>query len=317
MLVAGFWWGAAAHAVGTAAGTAVANQAEISYTIGADSRVRSSNVSTFLVAEVVDLNLLLQTPERLVSGGDVNQPLYFTLTNTGNGTEAYALNVVTGITGDAFDPELPAVMLVLDSDGSGDLSSGDDNYVPGINDPSLGPNGSVGLFLLADIPAGLPDGALGLVRLEAAAVTGSGAAGTLFAGLGDAGVDALIGPSGGFGSATGEYLVSEVELLVSKSAALRSASGDASAVPAAEITYTIQVAASGTGTALDADLRDPIPANTTYVPGSLRLNGVALTDAVDTDEGDFSEAESQVSVRLGDLSPADALQVVEFTVTIN
>jgi uncharacterized repeat protein (TIGR01451 family) len=271
----------------------------------------------FLVAEVVDLNLLLQTPERLVGGGDVDQPLYFTLTNTGNGTESYALTVVTGITGDGFDPELPAVMLILDSDGSGDLSSGDAHYVPGINDPSLGPDASVGLFLLADIPEGLADGALGRVRLEAAAVTGSGATGTLFAGLGDAGVDAVLGPSGGFGSATGEYLVGEVALLVSKSAALRSAGGDASAVPSAEITYTIQVAASGTGTALDAYLRDPIPANTTYAPGSLRLNGVALTDAVDDDVGEFSEAEPQVSVRLGDLSPADPSQIVEFIVTIN
>jgi len=317
MLVALTAWCVLANAGGTAAGTAIASQAEIAYTVGNDARVRRSNVSSFVVAEVIDLDLLLQTPERLVSGGDANQPHYFTLTNTGNGTEAFSLAVVPGITGDGFDPELPTSAIVLDVDDSGDMSAGDVPYRAGSNDPVLAADSAIGIFVLGNIPTGLADGTRGALRLEATAFTGSGATGSLLTGRGDAGVDALIGPSGGRAAATGDYLVGEVTLLVSKTAVVQSAANDARPVPTAAITYTIRVAASGTGAALDARLDDPIPANTTYVPGSLRLDGVALTDAPDADAGTFSPAEPHVGVRLGDLSATDTARVIEFTVTID
>jgi uncharacterized repeat protein (TIGR01451 family) len=317
MLVAWAAWCVVAQAGGTAAGTAVASQAEIAYTVGNDARVRRSNVSAFIVAEIIDLDLLLQTPERLVGGGAVNQPHYFTLTNTGNGSEAFSLAVVTGITGDSFDPELPATTIVLDTDASGDLSADDVPYRAGSNDPVLAADSSIGIFVFGNIPTGLADGARGSLRLEATAVTGTGATGSVLAGRGDAGVDALIGPSGGIAAATGEYLVGEVTLLVSKTAVVQSATNDARPMPAAAIQYTIRVAASGTGAALDALLDDAIPAHTTYVPGSLRLDGVALTDAMDADAGDFFQAEPRIAVRLGDLSASEPARVIEFTVTID
>ena len=43
-------------------------------------------------------------------------------------------------------------------------------------------------------------------------------------------------------------------------------------MPGARINYSIVVSATGTGTATNAVFTDNIPANTTYVPGSLRLN---------------------------------------------
>jgi len=43
--------------------------------------------------------------------------------------------------------------------------------------------------------------------------------------------------------------------------------------------YTITVQNLGTDDARDAMLRDQVPSNTTYVPGSTRLNGVAVQDA--------------------------------------
>ena len=47
--------------------------------------------------------------------------------------------------------------------------------------------------------------------------------------------------------------------------------------------YTITVKNIGNANATDASIRDQIPTNTTYVAGSLRLNGAPLTDSVDGD----------------------------------
>src|SRR4029077_1623305 len=94
--------------------------------------------------------------------------------------------------------------------------------------------------------------------------------------------------------------------------------GGTRALPGARINYTIVVNATGSGTAGASVVSDDIPANTTYVPGTLRLNSAALSDAVDADAGDFSTTpNAHVSVQLGSLSQASGSQTVQFAVTIN
>jgi hypothetical protein len=63
---------------------------------------------------------------------------------------------------------------------------------------------------------------------------------------------------------------------------------------------------------------DRIPANTTYVPGSLKLNTAALSDTADGDAGEYATApDARVSVALGALSQASGNQTIEFAVLIN
>jgi len=63
---------------------------------------------------------------------------------------------------------------------------------------------------------------------------------------------------------------------------------------------------------------DNIPANTTYVPGTLRLNSTVLSDATDVDAGDFLNLPSpHVHVQLGNLTQASGTQTIQFAVTIN
>ena len=306
-----------ADSAGTVAGTAIANQAEITYEIGVETRVRASNVALFQVAEVIDVDILLQTPERLVSPGAVSQPLNFTITNTGNGSESFVLASIAAVDGDDFDPELPAQVLLIDADASGDISMADINYVPGVNDPVLAPGESVDVFFLGNIPAGVTDGLIGFAGIQVQSTTGIGAIGDVVAARGDTGVDAVLGPSGGSAQATGEYLVGEIGLELTKLATVTDPHGGARPIPGAQIAYTIQIAAAGTGRAVAAVLQDAIPDNTEYVPGSLRLNGIALTDTPDVDAGEFSPATPEVIVLLGDMSPVDGAQVVEFMVKIN
>ena len=84
------------------------------------------------------------------------------------------------------------------------------------------------------------------------------------------------------------------------------------------MTYSMVVTISGTGTAENLVVTDVIPANTTYVPGSITLNSNPVSDGVDGDPGDFGvSAANTVSVTLGSLSAVSPIQTVTFDVTIN
>ena len=59
---------------------------------------------------------------------------------------------------------------------------------------------------------------------------------------------------------------------------------------------------------------DPVPANTTFVTGSLLLNGTAVTAGT----GDYNvTTPGAVTVKLGNLAGSASAQVVKFQVTIN
>ncbi len=306
---------AAAIGAGTPAGTDILNQAQITFEQGGVTLTRASNVASLRVAEILDIDVLLQSPQRLVRPGDTSQPVLFTLTNTGNGSETIQLGFDSALSGDDFDPVAETPALYFDTDGSGHLSPADTPYVAGTNDPVLAADESVDILLVNAIPAIVADGERGLSELAAQSVTGTGAPGQTFSGLGDGGVDAVVGGSGAAEQSVGEYLVGSVLLSIIKSAAVTDLIGGSQPVVGASIVYSAQLLAAGTGAATNAEFRDAIPTHTSYVPGTLRLNGVLLTDARDSDSGEFNGAE--VLVVFNALSPAAGAQRVEFEVTID
>lgn len=306
------------HAVGTLAGTSVPNQAQVSYILGGVPGSGSSNITTFLVAEVLDLNVTLQSSTVLVTAGDINRTLLFTLTNTGNGTETFPLALDNLVAGDDFDPLAASTAIYFDADADGVLSAGDTAYVAGGTDPVLAPDAGVAVLLVNNIPAALADGALGRSRLLARAATGTGAPGTIFVGQGAAGTDAVAGANGGQTNAAGEYQVSDNQVVLTKSATVTGVAGSTAAVPGARITYQIVVNVSGSAPATNFVLTDAIPAGTTFAGGSLLLNGLALSDAADADAGEFQGgATPGVRVSLGNLTQVIGPQTIAFTVTIN
>jgi hypothetical protein len=75
---------------------------------------------------------------------------------------------------------------------------------------------------------------------------------------------------------------------------------------------------TNTGTATNSVFGDPIPADTTFVPGSISLNAAGLTDVIDADVGELDTVGAPtVVVRLGNLTQADGIQTVVFQVTID
>jgi uncharacterized repeat protein (TIGR01451 family) len=307
-----------AFAAGTAAGTSISSQANVSFVIGGVPGSAQSNPAAFLVDEILDPNVTRQSSTLSVSAGDVNRVLLFRLTNTGNGTEAFALAIDNLVAGDDFDPQAATPGIYFDSDNSGDLSAADVAYVPGSNDPALAPDASIGVLLVNNIPASTPDGSLGRSRLRAHAATGTGTPGTAFAGQGSGGTDAVAGANGGQAEAFGEYLVGDVQVSLAKSVTVIDSAGGTEPVPGARLNYQIVVNVTGSGIAHGFVLTDPVPAGTAYFAGSLRLNSLALSDGPDADAGELLTGTTPtIRVALGDLTQAAGPQTIAFTVTIN
>jgi uncharacterized repeat protein (TIGR01451 family) len=311
-------WAHPALAVGVAAGTSIDNTAEVTYTVGSVSATATSNTTSVTVAEILDVVVTLQTPSVPVTAGATQQEMLYRVTNTGNGAETFRLQMTSTLGGDEFDPVAAAPSIYFDTDSSGDLSPGDTAYVAGSNDPVLNADAFVTVLLVNDIPAGAVDGNRGFSRLLADSRTGTGAPGTTFAGQGAGGTDAVVGTTGADSDATGQYLVAGVAVNAVKSQAVADQFGGTRPVPGARINYTIVVSATGTGSAGATVFSDNIPANTTYVPGTLRLNSAALSDGADADAGDFSTVpNARVRVQLGTLTQASGSQTIQFAVTIN
>jgi uncharacterized repeat protein (TIGR01451 family) len=309
----------ASHAAGTAAGTNIQNTAQVSYDVGGTPVTTASNATTLTVAEIINTNVTTLTTSVSVVPGAANQVLQFRVTNTGNGPEKFHLTPNSTIVGDGFDPVLAANSIYFDTDGAPGLNTSTDTlYVPGSNDPNLFADASIVVLVVNNIPTGLTNGLQGRSELSAAAFTGTGTPGTVYTGQGVGGADAVLGTSGGKGNNSGVYVIGSIALAAVKSQTIIDQFGGTQPLPGAAITYQIVVTPSGSGTASNVVFNDAIPANTTYKPGSLKLNGAALSDGVDADAGQFiASPTAQISVALGTLTAVSSAQTISFVVTIN
>jgi uncharacterized repeat protein (TIGR01451 family) len=305
-------------AAGTAAGTVIDSAAQLSYEIAGAPLSLTSNTVSITVDERVDVVVTLQGPQEIVAGGDAGRTILLRVSNTGNGSEAFRLAINSNLGGDDFDPVPATPAIYFDTDASGDLSVGDVAYAPGSNEPVLAADAYVDVLLVNDIPLTVTNGQIGFSELTASSVTGTGNPGDVFANQGDGGVDAVIGTSGAESADSGEYLVSDVAVGIVKSVIVSDPFGGSEPVPGATLTYSIVVQVNSAGTASNSTVNDPIPANTTYVPSSISLNGGAISDASDGDSGEFdSSVVPSVVVRLGDLTQVSGVQTVTFQVTID
>jgi uncharacterized repeat protein (TIGR01451 family) len=307
-----------AQALGTPAGTTIQSTAQVTYVVAGSTLSATSNVASIPVDEIVDVTLAIAAPSVTVAPGASSQELLFTVANVGNGSETFSLQGLSvGIAGDDFDPVLSSTSLYFDTDSSGDLSAPDVAYVPGTNDPVLAADATVRILLVNDIPTAVSNGARGRSELTVRSMTATGAPGATFDGTGDGGVDVVLGASGGDASLQGEYVVEALLLSAVKSQTIRDTAGGTRVQPGSRIEYRVVVSMQGGGTATAAAFDDLIPASTTYVAGSLRLNSASLSDGADGDAGEYAASPARVRVNLGDLTAAAGPQTIEFAVTIN
>lgn len=301
-----------AHAGGVKAGTLIENTASATYDGGAGPVTIPSNTITVKVDELLDVTVTSRDSGP-VSAAPGSAVLTFELTNTGNGPEAYTLTANPAVAGNDFDTTVNGV--AVDTNGNGVYDPGVDQMLTGpATTAAIAADASLTVFVLVTIPGGVADGDQSDVSLLAEAVTGTGAPGTAFAGQGAGGGNAIVGSTGANATATGSLSVGITDVDLIKSATVRDPFGGTGIVPGATITYAIRAEVRGSGSVSDLVVTDAAPADTTYVAGSLKLDGVTLTDAADADAGRSST--SGISVDLGTVSGGSS-HTVTFQVIID
>jgi uncharacterized repeat protein (TIGR01451 family) len=241
----------AAHAA-PPAGTPIGNTATATYVDAASqTHTVTSNPVTTTVQQVASFTLTANGTRTAAPGGQAVFP--HVLTNTGNGTDTFALTSLN-LGGDNFD--MTGLAMYADADGNGVA----DNFTPLATTGPLAPGGQFQFVLMGNVPGAQVAG--DIARARVSAMSGFDAAQT-------ASNDDQV-------TVTGNAVMSVT----------KSINQNNGASPSGPYTYTLSYANSGNATATAVRLTDVIPAGMTYVAGSARWSvtgATALTDADSTD----------------------------------
>lgn len=316
-----------AHALGTPSGTSITNTATATFNDGGTPVTRTASAPAVVVDNKVNLTVT-KNADVTVLPGATDQALVFEVKNEGNTSQRYALTP-TNSAGIAMEN----VRIYLDNGTNpGVWDAGDDLYVDASTFGDVLADGRLQILIVADTPVGALSGETADYQLIATTVDAGTTTVTLpTLGANTAGVDVVFadvtGSAAGDGnrdgkhSATGIYSVNLLSLILNKSVEVvwdpNNLFVNPKAIPGARLTYTITASVVGVGTAATVVITDPIPANSTYVANSLKLNSTSLSDDIDGDVGSVVGAPGTVTVELGDLTNATPLQTTSFDVTIN
>ena len=281
----------------TAAGTSVTNQAMVSYDVGGNTQTVSSNVATFVVDKKVNLAVAeVGGSPTQTAVNSTAQVTTFTVTNLTNAVQDFRL-----------DPDQQSVSIPLLGTDNFDVTNmrafvdANNNgvYDPGIDTASfideLAPDATVTVFIVADIPNS-PGADTAIVSLNAIAAAG-GTSGSLGADLTASSTLAADSPTtvetvfadgggpldafrNGQMRAFDSYHISTAVVSLAKTATVVSDPVNLllnpHPIPGATVEYCIKVSNAGPGTASNVKIGDAVPANTTFLPGSITVGPSAL-----------------------------------------
>lgn len=302
----------------TAAGTRVVNQASVTYQLGSAPQPALSASVAIKVDQIIDVSAAWQDSSAVAAtAGTSVAALTYVIENDSNGPDSFSLSVSSqphsssGFT--ATD-----CGIWFDSNNDGVYSAGDQRYSPGVNDPTLAAGARQRVFVVCTVPASATDGSESDVTLSVDSNTLTGPAGTAINESKAPFVVAETGSSQGQARVVATYVASGIDFEIPLSQTVTDANGGNQAVHGSTITYTIKVEPKGSGTGKNLRISDAIPTYTTYVPGSLTLNGVSLTDTqTDNDGGYYDAAENTIYVDLGSRASNASPDTITFKVTIN
>lgn len=284
-----------AHAVGTAANTAINNTATVNYSVGGVGQtpiesspagnttpgVGNGAATTFLVDNRIDFTVAeLSGGNTTVNPGETGAVTAFTVTNTGNAPQGFALTAIneTGTTlfGNLDNTDFPTLSVFVDANGNNVYDPGTDTATA--IDTLAADAAPVTVFIVATVPLTATNGQFANVQLTAqAAVPGTGGATLAAETVGPEdpnAVDVVFGDAGedNSESASDQYAVQSAALTVQKTSAVISdpfnGTTDPKAIPAAVVEYTLTLTNNGVVSAQGVQVGDPLPANTTFVTGA-------------------------------------------------
>lgn len=226
-----------------------------------------SNTVQIVVGQVAGVDL---TPPR-VSTGDpgVTVVLSHTLQNIGNGTDSFTVSVRSS-TG-------WPVTVYRDANANGSLDSGDQ---PVAGPLTLAMGATSALLVAVNVP--------GLANVR---------------GLTDS-IEVI--STSRFDPTVADSVQDLLQIRdVGIAVALDKSVDRTSATPGDVLTYSIGYRATGTATASNLRITDVVPAGSSYIAGTLRLNGTPLSDISGDDAGSYEAAANRVVVTLAAVSGGD------------
>jgi uncharacterized repeat protein (TIGR01451 family) len=317
-----------AYANGTPSGTIINNQATVDYSVGGVAQAQiSSPVATFRVDTRIDLDVEQISGPVVTQPGQTDVMALFRVINTGNSTQGYQLAIANEATGtpgpSGNDSQDVTNIRIFVDDGDGTYEPLQDTAAH-IDSLVTDPDGvELRVFVFADIPLIATNGQLANLRLTArAAVPGSNGA-TLESPTGGPDdpnvVDVVFADPArdATESDANQYRIESAALTLNKTATVVSdefGSPSPKAIPGAVVQYTVTVINNSTTTAANAvTVTDNIPANTTFVSGSITVNGIP--DPADTNFQNGPPA--RVVANAGAVNPNGGTATVTFQVRIN
>jgi len=316
----------------TPVGTSIQNTATATYYSPSDAttQLSVSDSTSFVVQEKIDVSVTNSGSATVDVQAGSTQVIEYTITNTGNGNETFDLSVINAAAGDTFD--VSNVKIYLDDGVEG--FQGTETEVSLIN---LDPDEFETIFVVVDIPVGQAIGDDASIEFNIASATPGAAAGSVgdvLSGQGDGSTDAVLASNaGGSIDAVTFDVTATAGLVVVTKTALSTVHPTlgAVAVPGSVITYQILVQVTDAVNTLN--IVDDLPANLTYVAGTLLLansdlagtelttgNATANTDsAADSDAGRYDAnagTNGRVTFILGDQAAAGDY-TIQFQATID
>lgn len=350
-----------AFAAGTTAGATISNQATLDYEVGGvnqpdilsdgDGILGNGNQpTTFLVDNRVDLTMA--GGDNLTASG-TGQIITFTVTNTGNETQGYALDLYTGANGTDDTINMQNVVVYLDLDKSGSVTAGDTIYAPGSGNriadvlANSGAASTIQILVVSDVPSGAVTGDTATYTLRATTLNaGTTTVTTATAGADTTAVDVVLADGtaaagvstapadtdeNGQFHATATYTVQSAQLSITKTAAVISDPinllVNPKAIPGARVRYTVVITNAGAAAANLIVMTDPIPANTNFVVGSVTEstatgtitydNGATTFTFLPVADGDGSDSDvTDVRVSIPTIAGSGGTATISFDVLI-
>lgn len=346
-----------AMAAGTPQGTSVLNNVTVDFQVGGVNQTQQSASNTFVVDRKILFNIAEKAPTVTtdVFPGQTERVTTFLLTNAANDTLDFTVtpaNIVGGTAAhggtDAFDLTSLLICLDANSDGACDAAA---TASLTIND--LAADGTATILIVGTIPASATNGQVANVSATATAlnsdgspitgadaaaadatVNGAGTVETIFADVAKSGNGGTSAARDGIDVATDDYTVAAAVLSVFKSSRIISdgvSTANFKAVPGAVVEYCISVAnASGAATATNVAVRDVVPADLTFAPGTILVDatvaspgasqtcsaGTAVSDAADADAGQYNGGLTRAEGTLSSITAGTARALI-FRATID
>jgi uncharacterized repeat protein (TIGR01451 family) len=327
------------QAAGTASGTDITNSVTVNYKVSTVDQTALTDTATFKVDNKI-LPTLSVLANATVTPGESDAVVSYQLTNTGNTTQGYQVEVADSTVADDYG--LTSVTRYFET---GDVNttfngSGTETLINHTNNAfELAAGASKVIYVVGNVPLSAADTEVARYDLLVTTLdSGGNVVTTADTGAWTSGSVQVVYAEGAAGphtddttndgqvSATAAFTASSAALAITKTQAITAdgfSGSNYKAIPGATVTYTISLANTGTLSATDLSVADTLPATMTFTDNTVDVADGTNTDTNITNGGTGGTTSASVAVAgqvitvSGISVAASATTTITFDATIN